>query len=280
MTERAGNRSVPRTVNRPLLLIALGLLTVPTACERPPPLDPWTRPIAEAVAAALESPGGGPASRGPAPSASAAVYLELRSAGSRVHHDWMEAGPDPRRLLATALGSASAALEAAERDRVDAVLLSFVGQPTTVDLATARFPLTNVHRGVLAFELELELAEGVRSTRHAPLDMIARNLSFERATERFAAEVGLGVHSLATHPGFEARTREATEIFAFRSAGAWTATRTFRGNRVVAPGAVDRASVETLAGGWVSGCAVRSSRPAASSTSTGPAGRPRRPPTT
>jgi hypothetical protein len=166
------------------------------------------------------------------------VYVALRQKGVRLSEAWAEGetGLDALRL---ALGQARAGLPGGGRpDHVELVLAHDF---EVVPLSQWRRRLSNIHRGV--WGLEIAHAEGI--VRKGPTEMIAENRSL-RSVLRDTAET-LGYSDAEAAEFFILRRFEAEQILVDLRPPV-SATRMFRGNRLIAQSEVTRESVAALAG--------------------------------
>ncbi len=167
----------------------------------------------------------------------AAVYVALRRNGRKLAAAWGARG--------LGLDSLRGAISRAKKRLDDGA------RPDTVELVIAhgfrpvryeRFKRTfgNLNRGVDGIELRY----GDKMLRYGPSQTIATNRSFPKLLERFAEKHGLSEDDLAGGLSVE---RFKAEQFLVALAGAPSATRMRRGNRMVGLAEVTREGVEGLA---------------------------------
>ncbi len=216
------------------LLEALYFLYLAPAPERrPPPLDDaQLQAIAAQVAAAWRD--SAPAAPPAASSGEAweSVYLAAWQAGRRLGEGWGGAGMPG---LQQALGR----VRAAGSTGPDAVELSLACCFRLLDAQNLGDELSAAQRGVRGLEVSL----GERVVRYAPSQMIADNLSFERALGRAAQTLGADGRSIVE----EARLRsfEATQV-TVQMGQAPRAQQLFRGQHPVPIASVTRPGVLAL----------------------------------
>jgi len=169
------------------------------------------------------------------------AYVALRENGRRLASAW---GPGATALDAVlaATGSARDGLSPAEVERATALEVCVAHSFRPVPPARFRRELAHTHRGKRGIALRTEDVEVL----YGPTEMLARNLRFERAIERFLDEQGLDQGALESEVAVE--TFEATQ-YVMRSRPEAHLAQVYRGSRLVAPEEVSRDSTARLAAG-------------------------------
>ncbi len=161
------------------------------------------------------------------------VYVALRADGLRLAEQWAE-GPDWESAATEAIRTAYADLKPEDAGRVNLLEINF-----THDWREVGTLPDNIERGIQGIECS---ANGC-ILRYASTDMIARNLSFPRARDIFMAEQGVADKSAVHMRLFDAR--QALVFLKLEP----HSIALFRGNTLVLPEAITRASVQALADG-------------------------------
>lgn len=179
-----------------------------------------------------------------------AVYLAVRSKGSRIAERWETQG-NIGEALASAIGQAQRQISETRLESVDALEISmgydfkqyFIDQPDSVNSL-----LSNIHRGV--WGLEIVYKDSIIE-RYSPTYAVCSNRDSSRLMELFREKYGLS----------EAEFTKDAKIFAFQAEQVLVhlgefpkATLMERGNTFVDPKTVSRGSVSELAqlaGQWM-----------------------------
>lgn len=167
------------------------------------------------------------------------AYIAFRGRGTRLASAWGE-GTLSLDALVRAAPAARSALAAAQARNVDTVEICLAHSFRSVDPPAMRRELSNVHRGVRGLALRLNSAHRL----HSPTEMLARNLRFDRAIERFLEENGAAFGDLGH--GVKVEAFEATQFLLLLDRGP-RLVRMHRGNRAVKLREVTRESTEHLA---------------------------------
>jgi hypothetical protein len=205
--------------------------------------------IAELVARAWS---GQPAETGARPSArlraeNHGVYVAARAGGVKRAELWRDGGTVGE-ALRSAVAGARDLVDAERRDAVDALEICVSHSYREARIRSRRRVLSNIHRGVRG----LELRHDDHLERFSPTDMLARNLSYPRALQRYLAQHRLGDQDLAAGR-VKARSFDC-EQFLVLLAATPRAVPMLRGNTLVRPEEVTEARVaETmrLLGEWM-----------------------------
>lgn len=158
-----------------------------------------------------------------------ATYVALREGGQMRHSYWrydLELGP----LLSGVVEDAIAYLSSptnANRRGLDTIELCFTHSYRLVDPAQFDRQLANVHRGIRGIELQYK----DQMVRYSPTRMIASNLSFQNAFERFLTQLSLSPEAFLRNGG-TIQSFEARQVL-IRLAPQVTAVTLHRGNRIV-----------------------------------------------
>ncbi|MBE7504089.1 MAG: hypothetical protein HS113_28135 [Verrucomicrobiales bacterium] len=124
------------------------------------------------------------------------VLVVARARGERVGRWWRQE-PTGAEALRSALDALRQDLDPAEQERITALEINLAHSFAPVDVRTDQARLANVHRGLMGIEL---VREGT-AFRLAPTEMIAQNLSFERALERLAERAQNGPRGRSVRSG-------------------------------------------------------------------------------
>ena len=162
------------------------------------------------------------------------VYLALWSGGERLAQVWASG-------LVAALHLAGADLSPAQLAAVDNVEVSLAYGFRDLDPAALGDDLSPVHRGVRG----LEVIHGEQVLRFAPSQMIAENLSFERALGRAARVLRMDGQTLIDEA--QLATFEAAQLVIEPEPLPGRATSLLRGNQLIPQSAVDRRSLDVFA---------------------------------
>jgi hypothetical protein len=163
------------------------------------------------------------------------VYLALWSSGERLAQAWGNG-------FVAALEQAGSGLPRAQLAAVDSVELSLSYGFRNLDSTALGDDLSPVHRGVRG----LQVTHGERVVRFAPSQMIAENLSFERALGRAAGALQLDGQTLVDEA--QLATFEAVQMVIEPGALPGGATVLLRGNRFLPQSAVNRGTLDVFAG--------------------------------
>jgi hypothetical protein len=245
----------PRTLLPGAVIFAI-VVTVQLALPRPTPFaapaggstaavplrspDPSTDPSLASFVVELLAGGSPVAPSHPALEGDAGpTYVALRDGGLRLAEAWGEGSS-----RAEALGHAMASARSAARDaigKVDAIEVSIGASVDLIDRQEEEGRLTNVHRGVLGLQVELngEVA------RFAPTQMIANNLSFRAAMDRAAAALGVSDGIVENAANLSTFAAEQLLVTVDPVGLSWM----FRGNELVSVDAVTVESAAALASG-------------------------------
>lgn len=227
---------------------ASGLATAESRSGGPPTLAraPLTADEAEAVGAFAAA-----WYRGAKPSAAALpatfmrqrgiVLVIARARGERVGRWWRQE-PTGAEALRSALDAVRQDLDPTERERITALEINLAHSFAPVDARTDRARLANVYRGLMGIEL---VHEGT-AFRLAPTEMIAQNLSFERALERLAERARVPAPP-AGDPSVVLRLFAADQLLIELEGPTARTTLMYRGNTVVPIQAITKARAEALA---------------------------------
>lgn len=180
------------------------------------------------------------ASRHMDPAPEGAIYLALRDDGERLAETWQE-GDNWRAQVANALARLVAADPSLE-SRTDTVELCLPHSMAGLNLRPKRAPLSNIHRGVLGFEVRVD--DEVR--RYCPTDMLARNVDPESLVSEMQRALGLNTEDFYAHAS--ARSFDAHQLLV-QLDGEERVTPMFRGNTIVPMSQVNQQGVEALAKG-------------------------------
>jgi hypothetical protein len=245
----------PRTLLPGAVILAIAV-TVQLALPRPTPFaapagggiaavpprspDPGADPDLSSFVVELLAGGSPVAPSHPALEGDAGpTYVALRDGGLRLAEAWGEGSS-----RAAALGDAMTAARAAARDaigNVDTIEVAIGAPVDLIDRPDEEGRLTNVHRGVLGLQVELngEVA------RFAPTQMIANNLSFTGAMDRAAAALGVSAGIIETAASLGTFGAEQLLVTIDPVGLTWM----FRGNELVGVDAVTAESTAALASG-------------------------------
>lgn len=219
--------------------------TVPATTLQPGDMPELTRVIAAGLREEPVPPTGRTAAR--LAERNWGLYVAVRRAGILLGSSWIDGGAIGPSLNA-ALTAAQHELAPAARAGIDEVELCISHTYRDHPVRRARRFMGNIHRGVRG----IELRAGTTNARYAPTEMIARNLSFERALELLMEERELGADDLAGG-AVSARTFDCEQVLVQLQPQP-RATLMFRGNQVVALEEVTRDSVgrlKQLLGDWM-----------------------------
>ncbi len=169
------------------------------------------------------------------------VYAAARRRGERVAHVWHSAASGNTALRA-AIESLRRRLSEEQRAAVTVLELNLGHSFRPVDPVSERALLSPALRGLLG----VELTHRGRSYRYAPTEMIAFNLSFDRALERLAAQAGLVPYSPGLTPA-PVRVFAAEQLLVTLAAPGPITTVLYRGNTLVRIEDVTRPAVQALA---------------------------------
>lgn len=170
----------------------------------------------------------------------AVVYVAARARGERLAAAWREA-PTGEAALREALAALRRTLKAAEQTRVTTLEINLAYGFAAVNPARDTNRLSNVHRGLRG----LQLVHRGATYRFSPTEMIAQNLSFERALERLAERAGLEPWQ-AGGPEAPLSLFEADQLLVDLTTTRSATTVLYRGNTVVPIEAITRPAVERL----------------------------------
>ena len=221
-----------------VVLCTLVLLLLATSCSRSEMTDPETLEASElaAIAGVVEASLGVSTSTQPADAmlrlADFQAYAALWSGGRSLARAWGGS-------LDEALEAASSAVEDGPA-QVEFVEISLAHGFRTLDLESLGSDLTSIHRGVRG----LQVAHGDRILRFAPSDMVASNLSFERALSRAARTLELDGQTLIQEA--QVATFEAAQVVVDTGEEPALARQLLRGNRLVSMDQVSREGVADL----------------------------------
>ncbi len=156
------------------------------------------------------------------------VYAALWREGRLLSEAWGAGDRGGSALEAAVRGAAAGLGEGADPDRVE---LSLTHSRRGFGRGDLQSLPGEVHRGVLGLELRWQ----EHTLRYAPSQMIARNLSFERALQEAAGRARTGPSEFLAQA--ELRPFDARQVLVDLRAG--RATELFRGNRTVLQSQVD-----------------------------------------
>ena len=224
----------------PATLMVLVLLLVPACGQDYPPAvlsEPQLQSLARSVKALQK---GEPLPELEKIPSIQSVYLAWYDSGRRIGHSWQSGA-------GVAVAMEQAAAGSRHGKEADHAELSLAYGFRPLDPAHLGDDLSPVHRGVRG----VEIAHGGVVVRFAPSQMIADNLSFERALTRAAAQLGIDGDTLLV----EARlaTFDALQVVIDLRAEP-IATQLFRGNHTLPDTAVTGTAVEQFAtdmAGWM-----------------------------
>lgn len=170
----------------------------------------------------------------------AVVYVAARARGERLAATWREA-PTGEAALREALATLRRTLKPAEQTRVATLEINLAYGFTPVNPALDTNRLSNVHRGLRG----LQLVHRGTAHRLAPTEMIAQNLSFERALERLAERAGIEPWQ-AGGPEAPLSLFEADQLLVDLGGPRPTTTVLYRGNTVVPIEAITQPAIQRL----------------------------------
>jgi len=170
------------------------------------------------------------------------VYVALREGGIKRASAW-HTGADWHQGTIAAVQQAQSRLRQARSGAIDTIELCLTHSYRTIDLVKDRRHITNIHRGVRG----LELVYGTTHTVWSPTELIARNISFDNALQRFADANGLTQEQLNS-PKVRKRVLEAYQ-FLVALRGKPVVRPMFRGNILVPIEEVTQENVRLLAKG-------------------------------
>ena len=179
----------------------------------------------------------------------AVVYVATRANGERLAATWQEATTGEQ-ALREALATIQRTLKPPDRARITALEVNLAYAFTPMDPARDPARLSNVHRGLRG----IQLARRGATHRFAPTEMIALNLSFERALERLAERAGLERWAPGG-PDAPLSLFEADQLLVDLTSAHVTTSLLYRGNTLVPLEAVTRPALERLRdalGQWMS----------------------------
>lgn len=178
----------------------------------------------------------------------ALVYAAARADGERLAFAWRQE-TNAVRALRGAMDDLRRHLTAAEHTRVDTIEVNLGHSFLRADPNGDDSRLSNIYRGLLG----VQLSSGGRVHQIAPTEMIAQNLSFERAIERLAQRAQISPSSVGG-PSARLSVFEADALLVSLGKDRPRTTRLYRGNTLVPITEVTRTSVEQLADaltGWL-----------------------------
>ncbi|MEM1112669.1 MAG: hypothetical protein AAGI11_12235 [Pseudomonadota bacterium] len=233
------------------LLIVLTITTA-GACDKSSPLsqrvsEPFLNAeILQLLAHAVRSWQSGQASslelswpeQAPGPSL---VYVALWADGKRVARNWYD-HPDRNTALQSAINGALTSLHSVAPMDLSYVEISIGYGLRNLDAGQLGDDFSAIHRGARGLEVRHE----DRIVRYAPSQMIAHNLSFERALEGIAGSLDLGGQQLIDESALA--TFEAHQVIIDLKAPT-SATGMHRGQAIVPYQAMNQATVGDLASG-------------------------------
>lgn len=219
--------------------------TVPATTFEPGDMPQLARVVAAALHEQPVTPSGHTAAR--LAERNWGLYVAVRRAGTLQGSSWIDGGTIGGSITA-ALTNAQRELSPEARAGIDEIELCVTHTYRAQPVRRKRGFMGNINRGVYG----IELTYGSTTARYAPTEMVARNLSFERALELLMEERELGADDLAGG-AVSARAFDCEQVLVQLSP-APRATLMFRGNQVVAPEEVTRDSVgrlKQLLGDWM-----------------------------
>lgn len=169
------------------------------------------------------------------------VLVIARARGERVG-GWWRQEPTGAEALRSALDALRQDLDPAERERITTLEINLAHSFAPVDARTDRDRLAHVYRGLMG----IELAREGTAFRLAPTEMIAQNLSFERAIERLAERARVPA-PLADDPSVLLRLFAADQLLIELDGPSARTTLMYRGNTVVPIETITKAKAEALA---------------------------------
>jgi hypothetical protein len=169
------------------------------------------------------------------------VLVVARARGERVGRWWRQE-PTGAEALRSALDALRQDLTPDERGRITTLEINLAHSFVPVDPRIDRGRLANLYRGLRG----IELVQAGTAYRLAPTEMIAQNLSFERALERLAERAGVPVPP-AGDPSVVLRLFAADQLLLELEGGAARTTLMYRGNTVVPIEAITQGKAEALA---------------------------------